>query len=151
MLELLDFLRANDFKIYICSGGGIDFIRQVSDELYDIPKENVIGSSIKYYFEDLDIKRGEELGVINDKKEKPVNIFIHTGRRPILAFGNSNGDIQMLQFTQGNKLPNLSLLLHHDDEEREYKYDKGAEEALELAKANDWITVSIKNDFKSVF
>lgn len=155
MLELLDYLRANDFKVFICSGGGIDFIRAFSAEVYGVPPENVIGSSVEYQFQATEegsvIRRRPVLTSFNDKAAKPANIQLHIGRRPILAFGNSDGDIQMLQYTDDGEGPSLMLLLHHDDAEQEYDYDSGTERALEVAKVRGWTVVSIKKDFKTVF
>lgn len=155
MLELLDYLRRNDFKISICSGGTIEFVRALSDEVYGVPREDVIGSSLKYEFRDADpgpvIFRKPAIDSINDKQGKPPNIQLHIGRRPILACGNSDGDLQMLQYTDDGKGPALMLLVHHDDAEREYDYDKGTEKALEAAEKRNWTVVGIKKDFKIVF
>ena len=155
MVELLDYLRANGFRPFIVSGGGIEFIRAFSRQAYGIPPEHVIGSSVKYEFVDTDegseLVRRAEIGSINDKHIKPVNIQLHIGRRPILAFGNSDGDIEMLQYTADGDGARLSLLLHHDDAEREYDYDEGTERALELAEQEGWTVVSLKDDFGKVF
>jgi hypothetical protein len=128
MLELLDYLRANNFKTYICSGGGIDFMRVLSTKLYGIPPEHVIGSSMKKELHLVDgkwvLSRTGELDSFNDKEVKPVNIDIHIGTRPLLAMGNvrSSGDIGMLRYSQGRKGPSLQLLVNHDDEMREFAY-----------------------------
>ena len=155
MVELLEYLRAHDFRPFIVSGGGIEFIRAFSKEAYGIPPEHVIGSSMQYEFVDTEegseLMRRAKIGSVNDKHVKPVNIQLHIGRRPILAFGNSDGDIEMLQYTADGDRARLSLLLHHDDEEREWDYDHGTERALELAEQEGWTVVSIKNDFKTVF
>ena len=155
MLELLDYLRANSFQTWICSGGGIEYIRLFTEEVYGIPPEQVIGSSVKMEFEDTPkgsiFHRKAEMNSFNDKAVKPVNIQLHVGKRPILAFGNSDGDIQMMQFAESKDRPYLSLLLHHDDEKREYSYTKGTEKALELAKERGWTVVYISKDFKVVF
>ncbi len=155
MVELLDYLRANDIRPFIVSGGGIEFIRAFSAEAYDIPPEHVIGSSLKYEFVDTEggseLMRRSEIASFNDKHVKPVNIQLHIGRRPILAFGNSDGDIEMLQYTADGDGRRLSLLLHHDDAEREYDYDHGTERALELAEQEGWTVVSVKKDFGEVF
>lgn len=155
MLELLDHLRANEFKLFIVSGGGIEFIRQFSETAYGIPREDVIGSSLRYEFRETDsgseIYRLPELGSFDDKEVKPANIQLHIGRRPILAVGNSDGDIQMMQYgTDGSGL-RLALLLHHDDAEREYDYDHGTERALEMAAERGWTVVSVRDDFQRVF
>lgn len=153
MLELMDYLRENDFKVFICSGGTIQFIRVFSERVYGVPHENVIGSSVKYHFdaEKNVINRISELNSNNDKKAKPENIQLHIGKRPILACGNSDGDLAMLQFTDDGKGPALMLLVHHDDAEREFDYDKGAEEALDAAAKNGWTVVSMKEDFLKMF
>jgi len=155
MLELLDHLRANAFKLFIVSGGGIEFIRQFSEAVYGIPREDVIGSSLKYEFRETDsgseIYRLPELGSFDDKEVKPANIQLHIGRRPILAVGNSDGDIQMMQYATDGSGPRLALLLHHDDAEREYDYDHGTERALEVAAERGWIVASVRDDFRRVF
>ena len=160
MLELLDHLRANNFQVYICSGGGMDFMRAFASEVYKIPPENIIGSSGKMKFE---MRGGQPVlfkapGIarINDKDGKPVGIDHHIGRRPILAFGNSDGDLQMLQYTDAGELPRLLLLLHHDDAEREYAYDRASsighlDKALDEAAVRNWVVVSMQKDFKRVF
>ena len=155
MIELLDYLHENDFQTWICSGGGVEFMRIFSEEVYGIPPERVIGSSVKMEFRVTPhgpvFYRKAELNSFNDKEVKPVNIQLHIGKRPILAFGNSDGDIEMLQATEREDLPYLNLLLHHDDEEREYSYTKGTEKALELAESHKWTVVYISKDFKVVF
>ncbi|UCE42051.1 MAG: haloacid dehalogenase-like hydrolase [Candidatus Aminicenantes bacterium] len=155
MLELLDYLHENDFQTWICSGGGVEFMRIFSEEVYGIPPERVIGSSVEMEFKDTPqgpvFYRKAELNSFNDKEVKPVNILLHIGRQPILAFGNSDGDIEMLQYTARQDLPYLNLLLHHDDEEREYSYTKGTEKALELAEEHKWTVIYISKDFKVVF
>ena len=154
MLELLDLLRANDFRVFIVSGGTVELIRGFADEVYGIPPENVIGTSFRYKFEAKPapgrILREPKIVSFDDRGEKPANIQLHIGRRPILAFGNSDGDIQMMQFAPKSH-PHLALLLHHDDADREYDYDHGTEEALKLAPDNNWQVVSIKDDFLRVF
>ena len=159
-LELLAYLRANGFKTFIVTGGGIDFVRVFSERVYGIPPEQVVGSSLKTRFE---IRDGQpvliklaELGSLDDGPGKPVNIELHIGRRPILAFGNSDGDLQMLQYTDGGKRPRLMLLVHHDDAEREYAYDRKSpvgrlDKALDEAEKRKWIVVSMKNDWKTIF
>jgi hypothetical protein len=155
MVELLEYLGDNGFRSFIVSGGGIEFIRAFSREAYGIPPEHVIGSSLKYEFVETesgsDLMRRAELVSFNDRHMKPVNIQLHIGRRPILAFGNSDGDIEMLQYTSDGEGARLSLLLHHDDQEREYDYDRGTEQALGIAAEKGWTVVSVKEDFKTVF
>jgi phosphoserine phosphatase len=157
MIELLDYLRANGFKIYICSGGGIDFMRGVSAELYGIPPEQVIGSSMKKELQQVDgkwvLSRTGKRILLNDKEVKAVNIGLHIGRRPLLAMGNvrSGGDIGMLSYSQGREGPSLQLLVNHDDEKREFAYAEADNASISAAKVYGWLVVSIKNDWKSVF
>jgi phosphoglycolate phosphatase-like HAD superfamily hydrolase len=155
MLELLDHLAANHFSNYIVSGGGRDFMRPVSQEVYGIPRQRVIGSSsaLGYVSDDRGgtITHKAELDYLDDGPEKPVRIWSRTGRRPLLAAGNSNGDVPMLDFTQHEDKPTLRLLVLHDDQEREFAYTGGAERALERAAAEGWIVVSVKDDWATVF
>lgn len=156
MLELLDFLRANDFRIYIVSGSPQEFIRSFSEEKLDTPLEMVIGDTISVEFKVRDkrafyIRKNAVVEPEVLREGKPENIRMRTGREPILAFGNSNDDIAMLESAAASGLPNLSLTLHHDDGKREYAYDKGADKVLAEAKKRGWVTVSMKEDFKSVF
>jgi len=156
MLELIRYLQANDFKVFICSGGGMDFIRQFSEEAYGIPRENVIGTAFVTELRMMNgrpelLRTAEFVKPLNDKEGKPVGIQRYIGRRPILAFGNSDGDIQMLQFAESSERPHLSLLLHHNDAEREFSYTGGTEKALEMAKEAGWTIVYVKEDFKVVF
>lgn len=152
MIELMRFLNANKFTIYIASGGGRDFVRTVSERIYEIPRERVIGSSVTLtYKEDAnDIFHQPSLDIFDDGPAKPVQIWNRIGRRPILAVGNSNGDIQMLHFT-GHSPTSLSLLINHDDADREFDYTAGAEKALAEAERNDWHIISIKKDWNTVF
>lgn len=159
-LELLDYLRANDFKTFIVSGGGVDFMRTFSQDVYGIPPQQVVGSSGQTQFELRDnnavLVKLPKLGSINDKEGKPVNINLHIGRRPILAFGNSDGDLPMLQYTAGAPGPRLMLIVHHDDGEREWAYDRQSkigklDKALDEAKTRGWTLVSMKNDWRTVF
>jgi phosphoglycolate phosphatase-like HAD superfamily hydrolase len=159
-LELLAYLKANGFKTFIVSGGGVDFIRGFAEGAYGIPPERVIGSSIKTRFELRDGKtvliKLPELNSIDDGPDKPININLHIGRRPILAFGNSDGDLQMLQYTADGPGARLMLLLHHDDGEREYAYDRDSkvgrlDKAWDEAIRRGWQVVSVKRDFKTVF
>jgi len=155
MVELLGYLKANGFSNYIASGGGRDFMRPISEELYGIPRDRVIGSStaLEYSSDDSGgtITRKAEADFVDDGPQKPIRIWSRVGRRPLLAAGNANGDIPMLDFTQHADKPSLRLLVLHDDAEREFDYTKGAEQALEQAKTNGWTVVSIKNDWDTVF
>ena len=155
MVELLRYLEANGFANYIASGGGRDFMRPISDEVYGIPRDRVIGSStaLDYVPDDRGgtIVRKPEADVLDDGPEKPIRIWSRTGRRPLLAAGNSNGDIPMLDFAQHADKPTLRLLVLHDDAEREFDYTAGAEASLERAQAEGWTVVSIKNDWSTVF
>jgi phosphoserine phosphatase len=155
MVELLEYLEANGFSNYIASGGGRDFMRPISQEVYGIPRERVIGSAtaLEYLSDDRGgtITRKPEADYLDDGPQKPIRIWSRTGRRPMLAFGNANGDIPMLEFTRHEYRPFLQLLLLHDDESREFDYTRGAEQALEKAAADDWTVVSIKNDWATVF
>jgi hypothetical protein len=160
MLELLDHLRANDFKTFIVSGGGVEFMRPWTDEVYGIPPEQVVGSSIKIEFA---MRGGEpvlmrlpEIDFIDDKAGKPVGIHKFIGQRPILAVGNSDGDLQMLQWTTGAAGRRLGLIVHHDDGEREYAYDRDShvgrlDAALDAAEAAGWVVVSMASDWTKVF
>jgi phosphoglycolate phosphatase-like HAD superfamily hydrolase len=159
MLELLAYLRANAFKSFIVSGGGVDFMRVWADKVYGIPPEQVIGSSIVTKFEMRDgmpvLMRLPELNFMNDNVGKPVAIDMHIGRRPIAAFGNSDGDLQMLQWTSAGTGPRFGLLVHHTDAVREYAYEASSmgklEVALAEATAKGWTVVDMKNDWNRVF
>jgi phosphoglycolate phosphatase-like HAD superfamily hydrolase len=157
MVELLRYLRANGFKTYICSGGGIDFMRVISAELYGIPSEQVIGSSGKKKFQQSDgrwtLARTDELNSFNDKEMKPVSIDLNVGRKPLLAGGNerSGGDIAMLRYSQSRKGPSLQLLVEHNDADREFSYDEPDNASLNAAKENGWMVVSMKHDWKTIF
>jgi hypothetical protein len=160
MLELLAFLRANGFRTYIVSGGGIEFMRPWSERVYGVPPEQVVGSSIKTKFE---IRRGipilfrlPEMNFVDDGPGKPVGINAHIGRRPIAAFGNSDGDLQMLQWTTMSGGARFGLIVHHTDAEREYAYDRDTtighlDKALDAAAANRWTVVDMKTDWKIIF
>ena len=155
MVELLGHLAANGFTNYIASGGGRDFMRPISQEVYGIPRERVIGSSAALaYTSD---GRGGTIthtaapDYLDDGPQKPIRIWSRTGRRPLVSGGNSNGDLAMLEFTQHSDKPSLRLLVLHDDAEREFDYTAGAEHALERAEADGWTIVSIKNDWVTVF
>ena len=155
MVELLGYLEANGFSNYIASGGARDFMRPISQEVYGIPRERVIGSSSTLdYASDAHggtITHKAEADYLDDGPQKPIRIWSRTGRRPLIAAGNSNGDVQMLDFTQHQDKPSLRLLVLHDDGEREFDYTSGAEEALEKASKEGWTVVSIKNDWATVF
>jgi len=160
MLELLEYLRANGFSTYIVSGGGIAFLRPWTEEVYGIPPEQVVGSQMELeYSVEGDapaILRKPEIAFIDDKAGKPVGIQRHIGRRPILAFGNSDGDYQMLEWTTAGEGKRLGLLLHHDDAAREYAYDRDGhvgklDRGLDDAAENGWVIVSMKDDFATVF
>ncbi len=160
MLEVLAYLRANGFKTFIVSGGGIDFMRPWAEKTYGIPPEQVIGSSIKTKFELRDGKpvlvRLPEVNFIDDKDGKPVGIHQHIGRRPIAAFGNSDGDLQMLQWTAAGSGPRFCLYVHHTDGEREWAYDRASsigrlDKGLDEAKAKGWTVADMKQDWKRVF
>ncbi len=158
MVELLDYLRDNGFKTFIVSGGTSMFIRNFSNEAYGIPSEQVVGTMLKASWNEQaqDVAVNPELWHVDDGKGKPEAIFQIIGHKPILAFGNSDGDLQMLQWTSTNALPNLSLILHHTDAGREYAYDKDSEigkldKALAEGQARGWVIVDMKNDFNKVF
>jgi hypothetical protein len=161
MVELLAYLRANGFKTFIVSGGGIEFMRPWTEKVYGVPPEQVVGSSVKTKYEMRDGKpvlmRLPEMNFINDKTGKPIGINEHIGRRPIAAFGNSDGDQQMLEWTQAGDGARLMMLVHHDDAMREFAY--GAESKIGTfsdalmteAKKNSWTVISMKNDWKIIF
>ncbi|WP_200330780.1 HAD family hydrolase [Thiocystis violacea] len=160
MLELLDYLRANGFKTFIVSGGGSDFMRPWTERVYGIPPEQVVGSQIAMRYEVQNgtpvLMRKPEIAFIDDKAGKPVGIQRHIGRRPILAFGNSDGDYQMLDWTTAGAGKRLGLILHHDDSEREYAYDREShvgrlDKGLDDAASKGWILVSMKRDWSQVF
>jgi phosphoglycolate phosphatase-like HAD superfamily hydrolase len=155
MVELLGYLGANGFSNYIASGGGRDFMRPISQEVYGIPRDRVIGSAtaLEYTRDDGGgtITRKAEADYLDDGPQKPMRIWSRVGRRPLLAAGNSNGDIPMLDFTQHPDKPFLRLLVLHDDAEREFDYTSGAEDALGKADPQGWTIVSIKHDWTTVF
>ena len=155
MVELLRFLEANAFSNIIVSGGGRDFMRGFAEDLYGVPRERVIGSTVAYRYVPDErggvIAQRAELDVVNDGPDKAVQIWNVTGRRPILAAGNSNGDLEMLAFSGGPSLPALRLLVLHDDTQREFDYVAGAEKALDAAQTHGWTIVSMKNDWRTIF
>lgn len=160
MVELLAYLRANGFKTFIVSGGGIEFMRPWVDAAYGIPPEQVIGSSGKTKFE---MREGKpvliklpELGSIDDRDGKPININLHIGRRPVMAFGNSDGDLQMLQWSAAGDGPRFCMYIHHTDAEREWAYDREShigklDKGLDAAAAQGWTVVDMKRDWRVVF
>jgi hypothetical protein len=160
MLELTAYLRANAFKTFIVSGGGIDFMRPWADRVYGIPPEQIVGSSGTTKFELRDTKpilmRLPQIDFINDGPGKPVGINAHIGRRPIAAFGNSDGDLQMLEWAKGGSGVRFALVVHHTDAEREWAYDRISsvgklDKALDVAQAEGWTVVDMKNDWKTIF
>jgi len=160
MLELLAYLRKNDFKTYIVSGGGIEFVRTFSEERYGIPPEQVIGSSIVTKFEVSNgrpmLVREPKLDFFDEGPGKPVGIHKFIGRRPIAAFGNSDGDLQMLQWTAAGEGPRFMFIVHHTDAEREWAYDRQSpvgrlDKALDEAQRRGWMVVDMKKDWKRIF
>jgi phosphoglycolate phosphatase-like HAD superfamily hydrolase len=161
MLEVLAYLRANGFKTFIVSGGGIEFMRPWTEQVYGIPPEQVVGSSVKTKYEMQDGKpvlmRLPEMNFINDKTGKPIGINSHIGRRPIAAFGNSDGDQQMLEWTQAGGGARLMMLVHHDDATREWAYGPESkigtfsDSLMAEAKKDGWTVISMKDDWKRIF
>jgi haloacid dehalogenase-like hydrolase len=159
-LELLNYLRANGFRPFIVSGGGIDLMRTFTEAVYGIPPNQVIGSSGQVTFSLVDgvatLTKEAKIGSIDDKEGKPVNIHLHIGKKPILAVGNADGDQPMLEYTDQGSGPRLMLLVHHDDAEREYAYDREShigklDTAWDKALEQGWIVVSMKDDWNKVF
>jgi hypothetical protein len=160
MLELLTYLRENGFKAYIVSGGGVEFMRPWAEKVYGIPPEQVIGSSIKTKYE---VRAGKpvivrlpEIHSIDDGAGKPVGINLFIGRRPVMAFGNSDGDFEMLEWTMSGPGPRFGLIVHHTDAEREYAYDREAHfgrlaKALDEAPRRGWTVADMKKDWKTVY
>ncbi|PQJ21264.1 haloacid dehalogenase [Tenacibaculum sp. SG-28] len=160
MLELLEYLRANHFKTYIVSGGGLDFMRAIVTEIYGIPEEQILGSRIKTNFEynegNPKIVRIPELEFNDDKEGKPLNIQKIIGKKPVFAAGNSDGDLQMLQWTASNKYKSFKLYIHHTDSIREWAYDRNSaigklDKGLDAAKAKGWSVIDMKTDWKVVY
>jgi phosphoglycolate phosphatase-like HAD superfamily hydrolase len=160
MKELLAYLRANGFKTFIVSGGGVEFLRVFSERVYGVPPEQVVGSSIRTKYEVRDgkpaIVRLPEIEFIDDAAGKPVGINRYIGRRPILAFGNSDGDFEMLEYTTSASGPRLGLIVRHDDAEREYAYDRKSsvgrlDRGLDEAGARGWVIVSMKSDWRRIY
>jgi phosphoglycolate phosphatase-like HAD superfamily hydrolase len=159
-LELLAYLRAHGFKTFIVSGGTIEFMRVFSERVYGVPPEQVIGSSQAVKFDMRDGKpvlvREPKLDFIDDGAGKPVGIYRNIGRKPVFAFGNSDGDLQMLQYTTGQTGPHLALIVHHDDAVREFAYDRQSkvgklDRAWDAARANGWIVVSMKDEWNVIY
>ncbi len=146
MTELIEFLEASEFTVYVCSAGGRDFMRPVTEQLYGIPRQRVIGSGTTLEYRDGDVLRTRGVEEpIDEGPGKPVHIWTRTGRKPLLAGGNADGDVPMLESAR------FGLLIRHDDAEREFAYDAGAEHALAEAAERGWTVVSMKNDFETVF
>jgi phosphoserine phosphatase len=159
MLELLDYLRANGFKTFIVSGGGVEFMRPWAERVYGIPPEQVVGSAGKLKLEERDgrpvLVKLAEIDLVDDKEGKPVGIQSRIGRRPIAAFGNSDGDLQMLEWTMAGSGVRFALFVHHDDAAREYAYDRDDKlqkfsVGWDEAKAKGWTVVSMKDDWKTI-
>jgi hypothetical protein len=152
MIELLHYLDAHGFTCYIASGGGRDFMRPITEQVYGIPPERVIGSTVALTYdpERRSVVRTAELDIFDDGPEKVVRIWSRVGKRPIFACGNSNGDIEMLEFVSGSQ-PALDLLILHDDSQHEFNYVAGAEKAVDKATRQGWTIVSMKNDWETVF
>ncbi len=160
MLEVLDFLRVNGFKTFIVSGGGVEFMRTFSETIYGIPPDQVVGSSIVTKYEIRDgrpvLVRQPKLNFYDDKEDKPVGINVFIGRRPIAAFGNSDGDFAMLEWVSGGTGARFALIVHHDDAVREFAYDREAglaklDRGLDEGPKRGWTLVSVKSDWKRVF
>jgi phosphoserine phosphatase len=155
MLQLVQFLQDAGFTVYIVSGGDIDFIRAYSEEVYGVPRANIIGSRMRYKLlgsgEEMRIVRTAKRDVVNLGRNKALNIHIAAGRRPIVAIGNSIGDLQMLQFSAAGPQRSLQIVLVHDDAEREFATLAGAEKLIAVATASDWLTVSMKSDFLKMY
>jgi phosphoserine phosphatase len=160
MLELIDYLKAHDFEVYIVTGGGMEFVRPWAERVYGVPLRRVVGSSIKTTFEMQDdrpvLVRTAEIDLINDGNGKPVGIHQFIGQQPIAAFGNSDGDLEMLQWTASGNGPRLIGLVHHTDAEREYAYDAHSafgklSKALDEAKSRGWTVVDMKRDWSTIF
>ena len=157
MLELLAYLRANDFKTFIVSGGGIDFMRPFASAAYGIPSSQIVGSKLEVKYENKKIVRLPKLRFNDDKEGKPVGIHYHIGKHPVAAFGNSDGDFQMLEYTEANKEhKTLQLYVHHTDEKREWAYDRKShigkfDKGLDYGKEHNWTIVDMKNEWKVIY
>lgn len=160
MLELMDYLRTNEYKVFIVTGGGIDFVRAFSAQVYGVPPENVVGSTIKTKWDDStgtpQIIRLPEINFVDDGAGKPLGIQYYIGQRPIMAFGNSDGDLQMLQWTTSGAGPRFGLLVHHTDAQREWAYDRNSQmgtlnKALDAAPKNGWVVLDMQKDWNTIY
>ncbi len=157
MLELLNYLRDNDFKTFIVSGGGIDFMRPWASEVYGIPTNQIIGSQIEVKYENKKIVRLPKIRFIDDKVGKPVGIHYHIGKHPVAAFGNSDGDFEMMEYTDANpKYKTFQLYVHHTDDKREWAYDREShmgklDKGLDYAKEHNWTVVDMKKEWKIIY
>jgi len=157
MMELIKYLEANDFKVYIVSGGGIDFMRAFVPEVYGIPEEHIIGSMGNAHYENGKIIKDAEIHFIDDKETKPLAIYRTIGKRPVAAFGNSDGDFAMMLYTEANKdAKTLQLYVHHTDDKREFAYDRESnmgklDKGLDYAKEHNWTVVDMKKEWKVVY
>ena len=156
MMELITYLQANDFKVYIVSGGGIDFMRAFIPALYELPAEQIIGSSVAVEYRDGEIIKLPKINFIDDKETKPVAINYHIGKQPVAAFGNSDGDLAMMQYTEANRAETLQLYVHHTDAKREWAYDRDShvgkfDKGLDYARDHRWTVVDMKKDWKVIY
>ena len=156
MMELITYLEAHDFKVYIVSGGGIDFMRAFIPALYELPAEQIIGSSIAVEYKDGKIIKLPKINFIDDKETKPVAINYHIGKQPVAAFGNSDGDLAMMQYTEANRAETLQLYVHHTDAKREWAYDRDShvgkfDKGLDYARDHRWTVVDMKKDWKVIY
>jgi phosphoserine phosphatase len=157
MLELLIYLRAKGFKTFIVSGGGIDFMRPWASEVYGVPSEQIVGSTVAVTYEKGKIIRQPKLNRFNDKEGKPEGIHYHIGKRPVAAFGNSDGDLAMMQYTEANRqYKTLQLYVHHTDEKREWRYDRDShigrlDKGLDYAKKHNWTVVDMQKEWKIIY
>lgn len=157
MMELIEYLEENEFEVYIVSGGGIDFMRSFIPEFYGIPKNRIIGSNSKVHYKNGEIIKENELNFLDDKETKPVAIYYNIGKRPVAAFGNSDGDLAMMQYTEANKkYKTFQLYVHHTDASREWKYDRDShvgrlDKGLDYGKKKNWTIVNMKNDWKTIY
>lgn len=156
MVELISYLKTHDFAVFIASAGGMSFMRLVAEEIYGVRRDRVIGSNITFETRLTEngpvlFRKAGLIDPVDDGPGKPVNIELHIGRKPILAAGNADGDLHMLWYSETNSYPSLQLLVHHDDADREYAYDQGAEKVLQLAAERNWLVISMQSDFSQIF
>ncbi len=154
MQELIAYLQAYDYQVYIVAGSETPFIRVIAEAVFAVPAENVIGSNVLMDWQadrNRLVRQDAFMKPINDQRGKPVNIERHIGRRPVIAVGNADGDIAMLQYTTRRKGPSMGLILLHDDADREYQYSQDAQQLLDLQESQGWLIISMKNDFSRVF